>query len=201
MFITSDKTVKFNVGGQVYEVSQSVLDMHPASMLAKSTSKLWKKESNIFIERDSARFHFVLDYMRDGKVTISVTESKETVMAELEYFGIEASEENINDTSARQIICKSAIIDIIKTLQEEADGDEVEYRFKCLTIVCLPSFDFELTEYDNKSVHLLVGKVSGGEMGVMEKVNARLQSVGLKFTKLKFSGRYYNLSMEVVKMN
>ena len=111
MFITSDKTVKFNVGGQVYEVSQSVLDMHPASMLAKSTSKLWKKESNIFIERDSARFHFVLDYMRDGKVTISVTESKETVMAELEYFGIEASEENINDTSARQIICKSAIID------------------------------------------------------------------------------------------
>ena len=64
----SDKTVKFNIGGLIHEVSQSVLDMHPDSMLAKSASELWKKESNIFIERDGARFRFVLDYMRDGKV-------------------------------------------------------------------------------------------------------------------------------------
>jgi hypothetical protein len=64
----SDKTVKFNIGGLIHEVSQSVLDMHPDSMLAKSASELWKKESDIFIERDGARFRFVLDYMRDGKV-------------------------------------------------------------------------------------------------------------------------------------
>ena len=64
----SNKTVKFNIGGLIHEVSQSILDMHPDSMLAKSASELWKKESDIFIERDGARFCFVPDYMRNGKV-------------------------------------------------------------------------------------------------------------------------------------
>jgi hypothetical protein len=62
------KQSSFNIGGLIYEVSQSVLDMRPDSMLAKSASELWKKESDIFIEHDRARFRFVLDYMRDGKV-------------------------------------------------------------------------------------------------------------------------------------
>jgi hypothetical protein len=53
-------------------------------------------------------------------------ESKETVMAELKYFGIEATEENINDTSARQIMCRPTIVDVIKDLQKETDLDEVE---------------------------------------------------------------------------
>ena len=65
--------------------------------------------------------------MRHGQVTLPVTESKETVMTELEYFGIEASEENINDTCARQIMCRSAIADMIDVFQKEADGDELNW--------------------------------------------------------------------------
>lgn len=65
-------------------------------------------------------------------------------MAELKYFGIDATEENINDTSARQIMCRPTIADVIKDLQKETDLDEVEYRVKLLTTLCLKmalSFD------------------------------------------------------------
>ena len=69
----------------------------------------------------------MLDYVRHGQVTHPATEKKETVMAELAYFGIEAREENINDTSARQIMCRSAIADMIDVFQKEADGDELNW--------------------------------------------------------------------------
>ena len=48
------ETVKFNVGGTIYEVSRSLLERYPGTMLAKSASKRWQEDSmsEIFIERD-----------------------------------------------------------------------------------------------------------------------------------------------------
>ena len=134
-------------------------------------------------------------------------------MAELKYFGIDATEENINDTSARQIMCRPTIADVIKDLQKETDLDEVEYRVKLLTTLYLkmafsfdncssPSFSFQLETNDNKNVKLLFGKVPSGGKGVMEKVNARLQCVGLKVTSLNSDyNNAFTLRMKEVKMN
>jgi K+ channel tetramerisation domain. len=88
--------VTFNVGGTCYQVSRSLLDQFPHSMLSKSTSEQWQKDPNseIFIERDGARFKYVLDYMRDGKVDVPLHETKTSILAELEYFGIDVADDN-----------------------------------------------------------------------------------------------------------
>jgi hypothetical protein len=62
--------VKFNVGGQKFHVTRSLLALYPDTMIAKSASDQWNKDSKseIFLERDGTLFQFVLSYLRDGKV-------------------------------------------------------------------------------------------------------------------------------------
>ncbi len=78
------EVVKFDIGGQLYKVSRSLLDKHPESMLAKSASEQWQEdpESEIFIEGNGFRFQFILDYMRNDKLDLPITESKKTIIAE-----------------------------------------------------------------------------------------------------------------------
>ena len=83
--------IKFNVGGFRYEVSQSLLDAYPNTRLAKSASKQWSGDPNaeIFIERDGDRFRLVLDYLRDGRVFLPVGSSKDALLMELQYYGVD----------------------------------------------------------------------------------------------------------------
>jgi hypothetical protein len=66
-------------------------------MLYKSASKQWQKDpdSVLFIERDGTRFKYILDYMRDGKVDVPMTETQASILAELEYFGIDVVDKNL----------------------------------------------------------------------------------------------------------
>ncbi len=67
-------TVKLNVGGSVYEISKSLLDQYPDTMLARMVSDTWSSGRNsgqntcLFIERDGERSRYCLDYMRDGGI-------------------------------------------------------------------------------------------------------------------------------------
>jgi hypothetical protein len=64
-----------------------------------------------------------------------------------------------------------------------------------------PSFSFRLEENDYKNVVLLREKASGDKVA-MEKVNARLQCVGVKVTKMRDSyATTFYIQMEEVKMN
>lgn len=98
VWIMSTRTVEFDVGGTVFKVSKSLLEQHPDTMLARMASDTWNKSENdeasneskpLFIERNGSRFQFVLDYMRDGKVSLRVFQevTKESVLQELEYYG------------------------------------------------------------------------------------------------------------------
>jgi hypothetical protein len=40
----SSRTVKFNVGGRHYEVSRSLIETFPETMLAKMVSETWQKD-------------------------------------------------------------------------------------------------------------------------------------------------------------
>lgn len=76
-------TVKFNVGGKIFEISRSLLDYFPETMLYKAASEIWIQENNsdpIFIERDCDRFHHVLDYMRDGYINLPYHTTKDAVL-------------------------------------------------------------------------------------------------------------------------
>mmetsp|Transcript_30662 Transcript_30662/g.35232 ORF Transcript_30662/g.35232 Transcript_30662/m.35232 type:complete len:155 (-) Transcript_30662:104-568(-) len=95
-------TVKYNIGGTHYEVSRSLLETHSDTMLARSASDLWHEDSDseIFIDRDGNRFRYVLDYMRDGRVDLPVTESKEALIVDLRYYNVQFVECMISNTAA-----------------------------------------------------------------------------------------------------
>jgi hypothetical protein len=83
-------TVKFNVGGCLYEVSRDLLQSFPLTMLARMASKTWQKgpAATLFVERDGERFRFCLDYMRDGKVWLPFTVPKEAFLQDLNFYGL-----------------------------------------------------------------------------------------------------------------
>ena len=66
-------TVKLNVGGKHYEVSYSLINEHPESMLGRLVSDTWQKvdaESTIFIDRDGDIFGHILNYIRYGSIEL-----------------------------------------------------------------------------------------------------------------------------------
>ena len=95
---TSQAIVKLNVGGMRYEVARSLIETHPDTMIARMISKEWQQNSDaeIFIERDGSRFKYFLDYLRDGKVSLPVNVSRESVLDDLTYYGIDGGS-NVND--------------------------------------------------------------------------------------------------------
>lgn len=93
---SSTAVVKINVGGTLYEVSRSLLQQHPDTMLSRMASDTWQEDParTLFVERDGARFRYVLDFMRDGKVSLPGGQgqggiTKSSLLDELTYFGFE----------------------------------------------------------------------------------------------------------------
>jgi hypothetical protein len=112
-------TVVFNVGGTTYEVSRSLLEKYPNTMLARMTSETWDPQDDncdqpdakpFFIERDSERFGYCLDYMRDaGHVFLPYTVSKEAFLQDLAYYGFDAVDvDAVTVVATLQIALQSA---------------------------------------------------------------------------------------------
>ena len=96
------KTIHFNVGGTKYEVSKSLIETYPDTMLATMISDRWQHHDNdndddtndgtttdkvLFIDRNGHRFQYVLDYMRDQHVHSPMGVTGASIRKELEYFG------------------------------------------------------------------------------------------------------------------
>lgn len=96
-------TVCWNVSGTKYEVSRSLIEQYPEMMLARLISEEWDQEKageDLFIDRNWKRFEFVLDYMRDQKVSLPTNDvSKYALLQELEYFGFNDFSLNSIDTT------------------------------------------------------------------------------------------------------
>ncbi|GFH56358.1 K_tetra-domain-containing protein [Chaetoceros tenuissimus] len=83
--------VKFNVGGTRYEVSRSLLEDFPQTLLERSASKVWNEGGDeVFIEGNGHRFQYVLDFMRYGKITLPSSESHDAFFTEMEYYGLKS---------------------------------------------------------------------------------------------------------------
>lgn len=109
---TPSNHYKLNIGGTTYGVSNSLLDQFPDSMLRKITSDTWTKATaaatttnsaseddlanpEIFIDRNGERFQYVLDYMRDGKVSLPLSVPRASLIADMEYFGIDYDDDHV----------------------------------------------------------------------------------------------------------
>ena len=102
--MTSSK-VTFDVGGKAFKVSRSLLELYPDSMLTKSASETWHTEQDeeIYIDRDYTLFRHVLSYLRDMRVSLPLTVTKDELLIELEYYNINANADVIDDSLTRGI--------------------------------------------------------------------------------------------------
>uniref|UniRef100_A0A7S1FYD7 Potassium channel tetramerisation-type BTB domain-containing protein n=1 Tax=Corethron hystrix TaxID=216773 RepID=A0A7S1FYD7_9STRA len=91
------ETVLFDVGGKKYKTARSLLNDHPETMLARMASQEWNPDAGkkLFIERDGERFRYVLDYLRDGKAILPIDVSKEALLIDMEFYGINVRENDI----------------------------------------------------------------------------------------------------------
>ena len=96
----NDYKVKFNVGGQRYEVSKALLSSNPSTKLAKlinDKSTKGKSGKEVFFDRDGTLFGYVLTYLRDGRVDLPRTVRKKALVHELDYYGVQNIDENAID--------------------------------------------------------------------------------------------------------
>lgn len=83
--------VELNVGGQLYTTSLTTLLRDPESLLAALFSGrqriLRDSRGRFFIDRDGLLFRYVLDYLRNSRLTLPENfDEKERLLAEAEYF-------------------------------------------------------------------------------------------------------------------
>jgi len=85
---SNNETVKLNVGGKRYETSWAVISS--VEKLSALAYERWVEdpEDEIFVDRDGIRFRYCLDYFRDGKVVIPRSETRESILNDLKYFGV-----------------------------------------------------------------------------------------------------------------
>ncbi len=215
------KVVKFNIGGQRYEVSRSLLRIYPESMIAKCASDEWQEDpdAEIFIEGDGDLFRYVLTYLRHGSVCLPITESKGALMKELEFYGIVVDEECISNTTTDKIMALSTFKVAITELMNYTEALHVEYCCSKLALDCLlayletmkdslvsnrkgQSHDRELVNHLSKderattNIRTLLSLVKK-DVVVEKKVNVHLNNVGLHLKN--FQTRYYcNTGSKVV---
>jgi hypothetical protein len=120
-------TVKLNVGGRHYEVSRSLIERFPETMLARMASETWQKdpEATLFIDENGDRFQYCLDYMRRNEVWIPLSVPKEALLQDLDYYGFENVDPakiyggSSNLAAARHLIkCKKEHEKVLSTCME-----------------------------------------------------------------------------------
>ena len=208
-----EETVSFNVGGRIYEVRHSLLDMYPNTILARSASDEWKNEADsqpIFLDRDSERFRYCLDYMRDGNVELPPTESREAFIQELEYFGFDAVDPNkiVSGMLGIQAIkclqlCKEKLDQTLKDLEERRNYAHAAYelltkcqgcnslnvKIKKSTRCCVPVLEkpFDLATFCN------------GNRMKPDLMNEFLKPYGLRCLSIKSDSKAYHIRLTLIE--
>ena len=118
----STETVKFNIGGDRFEVSRDMLQTnHPDTMLARIASEKWQEDAKdeIFIERNGKIFGYVLSHLRDDKVYLPITVSKEMLINGFFYYVVDFNEAKIYEKALSKAICVDSIKNGIETLETD----------------------------------------------------------------------------------
>ncbi len=206
--VPKTQTVKFNVGGQIYEVSKSVLGSD--NMLSRSVSGRWydTNKAEIFIDRDAILFSYVLKYLRDNKVSLPLTVSKNDLINELSYYGIAVIEESIDDSEAQGFLAVKyfnrggqLMTDVL--IKARSEARELFIRRCCLLVVAdcieafmregkyLERFTFSKTEFvESCPEEAYFGSVFDTKESSINFCNEYLKKVGLRLKSIMRSSKY-----------
>ena len=190
------EVVTFNVGGQPYQVSRTLLNSHPETMLAKSASERWQADSDseIFIERDGEMFRHVLSYLRDGRVDLPVTVTKKGLLSELKYYGVEGvDDDNVDDSLIKAQLPLG--IAHIHTIFDSWKGTVVALN---LANMCVKKwFKSQLEEKNHKDLiyyifYMRTFEADGVPIpNIIVDCNVHLGKVGIKIVAIKYQKKKY----------
>lgn len=194
--MTTTETVKFNVGGQRYEVSTSLLTLHPNTMLAKCASEQWQqdKSQEIFIDRSGAIFEHVLNYLRDGVVALPITVRKVTLLKELEYYGVENVDESAIDDGNREAKPGYNFALLKRKLNIHLIVGRIMEEFMKKPVMGT----FDLYFYRNTNVYNTLEELYDSKIGIYKELNEDLQKVGLEVTKIILDSNDSCVEMKVL---
>eukprot|EP00931_Biecheleriopsis_adriatica_P108419 TRINITY_DN82741_c0_g1_i1.p1 TRINITY_DN82741_c0_g1~~TRINITY_DN82741_c0_g1_i1.p1 ORF type:complete len:212 (+),score=46.42 TRINITY_DN82741_c0_g1_i1:45-680(+) len=102
------QTIKFNVGGEVFEVAQDLIRNSGDNFLSSMLER-WSHDASEphFIDRDAQLFRFLLAWLRDKSIVLPLTASKAAVLKEAEYFNLPIQSSDIHvDTSDLGVLRK-----------------------------------------------------------------------------------------------
>ncbi|CAJ1954620.1 unnamed protein product [Cylindrotheca closterium] len=144
----AETTIKFNVGGKLYEVSKSLLQRFPNTLLTRNAwvdaSSTNPTASPIFIDRDPDRFAYCLDYMRDGgRLYLPETIAKSSILQDLHFLGFDDIDESlIDDQAARKGSCarhNDMVLTThhnVATMQQELENFKMKLRLEKIALIC-----------------------------------------------------------------
>jgi hypothetical protein len=116
-------TVSFCIGGQRYKVSRSLLRKFPDSILAKTAAKTPSgMPFPICFDRDSERFRYCLEFMRDGRVSLPVGVSKKSLLTELEFYGLRVDNDDVVDESSAHAAAANHIFSLVREVHGKRRG-------------------------------------------------------------------------------
>jgi hypothetical protein len=137
---TNPATVRFNVGGTPFEVSRSLLSAHmlKTTALGRMISDMWQQDPDvvIFIDRDGENFRHVLQYLRNGHVSLPLSISKSAFLQDMDFYGISMpvgsiTDDTVDDSKANYQAARRLI-----TLGQEcnAKAGELMAERECLLV-------------------------------------------------------------------
>ena len=203
--------VTFDVGGKAFKVSKSLLDLYPNTMLAKSASQQWHSnpEQEIYIDRDYTLFRHVLSYLRDQKVSLPLTVTKEELLLELDYYNIDAYEGEIDDSLTKGIQGTLSLnhgygrlANASKSLDVLIEDKEKEANSLKVAKQCIEKYVLQKgKKYYNQESFIFDTRFDGliGERNKYSpnKCNECLAKVGLRLLKHKDGNRKYYEIQEI----
>ena len=200
---TSPDVIRLNVGGAKYEVSRSLIDTYPTTMLARMVSETWHQDSSneIFVDRNGQRFQYVLDYMRDQKVCLPMGVSTASIVKELDYFGFENVPADAIDGSVANWEAAEHVKmvygeykDSIEKLEESMRMTEIErdlamWAHRCYQeFMCTGKGRITFKEANEKSYKPAFQRLNFDRKGLsLECFKSKLAKYGLKMDSYKFT--------------
>jgi len=142
----STEKIKLNVGGKQFEVSRSVVNQYPETMIGRLVSDTWQNtnhEETIFIDRDGDMFGHVLNYMRYGSIELPTHVPKSMFQRELDFYQLKSNGNIKQETS----------IETLKELKQCIEQAELHHDMILIATTCYHQFMMGKKEarvtYDN----------------------------------------------------
>ena len=215
------EVVCLNLRGKQYNMPLSFLERYPQTLLGRIASEHQENPGKeIMLDWNVNYFELVLDYLRDnGNVVLPNIFSKESFLAELEYFGVNNIDES-KIVSDSHVLAAQPLVLMVNEIRSEIESWDADRAIICLSKKCasifmttggklhfdicgpkvIPSFKKDNFRCSRFIWMELLSLVNNKEMKLLphneEKCNKYLQKIGLKIISVVASKR--NSTIQVV---